>query len=364
MIRERDASLDFIKGICILIVVLCHCVPYEMFPAFISDTFEACFLRSFFCVSGYLYYTKRKNPLNDTLKSKFLSLIIPYIFFSIFAIIWHAVLTFGFGCREISDSYYGINLLYRDIFCAVSGIGIGTLWFLPVLFLTYAIMSIYIKYIHNKLKLIYAVAIWVIVFIALNFIGDYLKNISEQIEGNYSILSKYVFLVYRVMYGSAFALAGFYIRILKEKNICMLPVGLSFLCLSIFAHIFDKIVCFNIFTCLCTVILILWGFKKFKSLNQSKIIKPIIYCGKNSLSIMIYHYIFLLPIEQMILNKIYLFSSLHTYIQGWLLFALNIITTIIMTCFLNKFDIFNFFMGKSGKYKEILQNKLFKEKVS
>ena len=79
---KRDKSIDFIKGIAIFSVVLAHCW-------FISDElFEFIYsfhMPLFFCISGYLFNTKKKY--GELLISKIKTLIIPYILFFVFSFI-------------------------------------------------------------------------------------------------------------------------------------------------------------------------------------------------------------------------------------------------------------------------------------
>ena len=71
-----------------------------------------------------------------------ISLIVPYLVYSLFTIVWHIIICVGFNNTVVSDMFTGWELIYRDLFCMVSGFGIGTLWFLPVLFVCYAVLTI------------------------------------------------------------------------------------------------------------------------------------------------------------------------------------------------------------------------------
>lgn len=75
-LAKRDKSIDFLKGVAIFSVVLGHCW-------FISDElFEFIYsfhMPLFFCISGYLFNTKKKY--GTFLISKIKTLIIPYVLF-------------------------------------------------------------------------------------------------------------------------------------------------------------------------------------------------------------------------------------------------------------------------------------------
>ena len=80
--NKRNMSIDFIKGIAIFTVVLGHCwlLDKEIF-----NFIYAFHMPLFFCISGYLFSTRKQYK--DFLVGKFKNLIMPYIVFFIFSYI-------------------------------------------------------------------------------------------------------------------------------------------------------------------------------------------------------------------------------------------------------------------------------------
>ena len=300
----------------------------------------------------FLFYNKSIDGLKNTIKYKFISLLVSYICFSIVTILWHVVLVFGLGCDKISDTYFGISVIYRDVFCFISGIGIGTLWFLPVLFTVYLLTALYIKYIHNNLKPLYSALLFIFLFFVINIFSNYIQGFSEKIElygGVYSILGKYLFMTHRILYGLAYSLLGYFIGKLKNNYKHYIYIGIGAFIIALLSYVLNIYHLFNAFTCIYFFIFSLKIFDNSKPEKSKKILTPVIFCGKHSLLIMIYHYIILLPLEMMILEKISIYSKLENDLQCWLLFVINLLTTIILVIVSNKLKIIRFFMGKSLK---------------
>ncbi len=80
--NKRNTSIDFIKGIAIFSVVLAHCwlLDREIFHFIYSFHMPL-----FFCISGYLFSTKKRYK--DFLVGKIKNLLIPYVLFFIFSFV-------------------------------------------------------------------------------------------------------------------------------------------------------------------------------------------------------------------------------------------------------------------------------------
>lgn len=345
---QRNYGLDFLKGICILLVVLAHAVSFTRFPDMLHAYISGIFLNVFFVVSGYLLYTTKKLSKTDIkvkIKRKFISLIIPYLIFSILTIFWHIIICVVLGNTEVSAEYFGWNLIARDIFCMVSGIGIGTLWFLPVLFVSYSFLLIISAVMidkNNKFKFIFLGLLFILfatfsqIICNLNFSGNGLIE---------TMISKYINTIYRILYGTAYSILGYLIHIIYDnvKNRICLTIATSSVFFSIIAYIVKCEVCFQCASCLSLSLICIIAFgSKFKN-ELIKIFKPIIFCGQNSLAIMIYHYLFLLPIEKTLIKS--LCSGLAQNTQEWILYIFNLITTLIIVCSLKNNHVHKIMLG-------------------
>jgi hypothetical protein len=76
--------------------------------------------------------------------------------------------------------FTGWELIYRDLFCMVSGIGIGTLWFLPVLFVCYAVLTIIAGTINaghmQKYRYIYLITAFILLVVISIPLGTFYVN--------------------------------------------------------------------------------------------------------------------------------------------------------------------------------------------
>ena len=59
--NRRIIGLDFVKGICIILVVLDHSVIFDSFPVFVGNILRAVFLNGFFAVSGFVLYQNNQK---------------------------------------------------------------------------------------------------------------------------------------------------------------------------------------------------------------------------------------------------------------------------------------------------------------
>lgn len=139
---HRDRSIDYARGFGILLVVAGHSQgPWPLEKAIYSFHMPL-----FFLLSGYLSTT---TPIRELLRSKFRSLIIPYLFACIITFI-------AFGDETWTKSETWTKLLL-GIF---SGGFRGTLefnsplWFLPTLFMTFILHHFTIKFISSKLYIL------------------------------------------------------------------------------------------------------------------------------------------------------------------------------------------------------------------
>ncbi len=308
-LEERDACLDFIKGVCIVLVVLCHSEVFDDLPDIFRILNEAFFLRGFFMVSGWIAYSKFEGRKTQStgITRKFKRLIIPYISFSVLAIVWHIIICVYFKNTYVSDNYIGWDVIFRDLFCFFSGLGIGTLWFLPILFVSYVVVLFIIR--HGPRHMMYGM---LIIFLAISLrVSDI--NV-EPISLTAKIISEYLNTIYRLFDGITYTLLGWIIHykwgfIWSNRRLFVLAsVVVSVLTAVLYVPRYLVIV-------LCTGLFIL--LRSFASVTCIKKLHIVYWLGRNSLAIMIMHYIFLLPVERV-------------FFSGWMLFGVNFFTSILL----------------------------------
>lgn len=147
---KREISLDYIKGILILLVVYGHCLYWfdgnqyssNYFVAKIIYTFHMPF---FIFLSGYFFSNKINNNIYSTIIVRFKRLIIPHFFFNIIMIMpifyfWevygHFITRFSNGTITISSVYHYLTMF----------------WFLWCVFISSIITNIVYIYTKDKKK--------------------------------------------------------------------------------------------------------------------------------------------------------------------------------------------------------------------
>ncbi len=123
--QNRDTSMDVLRGICILFMIMGHIGFGSVFSKYI----HAFHVPIFFVISGYFY---KEGKLAQRIKIRFRSLIVPYIVFGIFHLIVYWAIE-GITFKEVvfgSDSMLFHLLVMNSLPLPIA----GALWFLVALF--------------------------------------------------------------------------------------------------------------------------------------------------------------------------------------------------------------------------------------
>ena len=126
MIRERNNTIDVVKGIGILFVIWGHTVcPIKLYLYIFH-------VPLFFLLSGYFF--NKSNSISGVFIKKIKSLIVPFVFFLFF-------LRLGFILIHLISGSFTVELLlpWKPMY---PGITIGPLWFILSLFVTTMLFSI------------------------------------------------------------------------------------------------------------------------------------------------------------------------------------------------------------------------------
>lgn len=184
----RIKWIDTFKGIMIVLVVIGHATG--LFNSWIYQFHMA----AFFFISGYLSDIENKNGSKDIFK-KFVSILFPYFFFAIASFFINELLnTWGMYEKIVGTPYLGFfssikALLKRgDIYSQY----LGTFWFLSTLF-GVEILHMFLISICNKNKYIYLLCSSV-----LYFCGFYLSF--TKVDCRISIFNVSIILVAQIYY--------------------------------------------------------------------------------------------------------------------------------------------------------------------
>lgn len=142
---NRDLSIDILKGIGILMVVVGH----SGCPATLRTLIYMVHMPLFFMASGYFLKVERLLDVSAFFKSKVKSLYIPFVKYAIPILLLHNLLIrVGIMSTRCGAQYYDLvtamqELILRVVFMEVHGEQLlGTFWFLQALFVSNILLSI------------------------------------------------------------------------------------------------------------------------------------------------------------------------------------------------------------------------------
>lgn len=280
MSTKRISYIDMAKGIGILLVLIGH----SAFPSQNLITWIASFhMPLFFIISGMMFsHTEaEKKDWKQFIKRKAQGILIPYATFSVLSILA--------SCFVDYKSYpeYLIILLIQTM----SFYGIVVLWFLPALFFGETLFYFIKRNTSHKITLVIA-----LVVLALSILGNELYHSHYAFVAGYiDLLTGYVFVVLiRIGFATSFLAIGYYINYLTaEKKLprgVYLLISLVFLVLNIWLGFkngrvdLNQIVFGNyllyFLAAVCGSLCIICFCKALPE------IKPLVFMGKNSLTIM------------------------------------------------------------------------------
>ncbi len=144
MTQGRDNTIDIIKGLGILAVVIGH----SGCPATLRTIIYMVHMPLFFLASGYFLKEERlSNPVNFV-KGKIKSLYVPFIKYAIPVLLLHNLLIhLGIMSTEYGAKYYDLGTLMQELVLRVvflevhSEALLGTYWFIQALFFGYVMLA-------------------------------------------------------------------------------------------------------------------------------------------------------------------------------------------------------------------------------
>ncbi len=291
-LSKRNDSIDFLKGIAIFLVVLAHCWILDREIFFFIYSFH---MPLFFCISGYLFSTRKK--FKDFFISKLKTLIIPYILFFIFSFavsvtILHRELTLVDGLK-----YFFLG----GKFCA--NVCNWPLWYLQLFFIASCLFYFIAKIKYFLIRIIITAILFTSSLPIQQFCNRTFEN--EFVPFALNALCPALF----------FMLVAFEFRRIKDKLIPMFkdvnvkPVvsivsfGLFVLGVLLAAGNSDEIIRLKSYTFLIYSLMIL---QFVVLITQNCHNKYIIYMGRNSLVILGIHRVLLficaeiLPVKELL----------------------------------------------------------------
>lgn len=168
--NNRLPYIDNMKGLCILAITLLH---YEngLFPNWLNTFIGSFMISGFYITNGWLHGLHKGNStlkIKQFFNKRIRSLGIPYLYFS-FIILCFDIIFYIIG-------HIDVQIIYRDLYKSFVLRGIGTLWFLPVIFFGELLFVVTSKYNIQR----YCIPIVLIIWVFLSsFIGCKIELLFE-----------------------------------------------------------------------------------------------------------------------------------------------------------------------------------------
>ncbi len=257
--KKRIAYLDICKAFAVMFVVIGHLLPHNYLFHLITGPIK---MPVFYIISGYFFNSTSKNFHKKTIK-----LLIPFFICSLlyFAIVDN-------NLRSFAD-----QLLY----------GKNYLWFIPSFILTQIIFRVLFKVIKNKKIL----AVLAIILLCLGAILHQYRPfnalcLDTALTG---VFFYYIGFIYKDIEKG---------RLLSNRKIVFVTSALTYALCLVLSYLLFKGETIDFHNCyyynlpLCVALILaesLASFCVFKHFGESKICKPLLLIGENSLFIYLFH---------------------------------------------------------------------------
>lgn len=296
----RVEAIDWMKGLCIISIVLLH-AENGIFPMWLNAAIGMFMITGFYVTSGWVHGLKYGDAVDirTFAKKRLRSLGVPYLWFTLILLVVDVVF--------ILLGHYDFNILLRDIYKSLVLRGIGTLWFLPVLFFGELTFMFFKSKNLNIVGLIVGFGVDLIISFVI-----------EQVEhGLNDIVGSIITAPLLVVKNSATALfvitSTYYISkscACKEVK-AKLPIGILLFIASFFCiyfnvpSLFNESVFISSFVSLILswleplgILVILLHIRK-----SNVVLRYLNYWGRNSIILMVIHYSILLELCMFVCNK-------------------------------------------------------------
>lgn len=298
--KKRSNYIDMVKGLSILTMFFLHFendyihVDYNLFLARSP---------SFYMIVGWLWGLSSNNrTISEHWAKRKKGLVMPYI--------WFSLIFLGLDLVMILLDLYPKMYFFRDVYKTLCLRGIGTLWFLPALLGGEMLFLLLRDRKRNLRTVAYIVCIL--------FIVAYNVWYAVYPEGTVKDILNAPFRVVKdvsdcfVYLSLAYYLSRYYgKKIIGWKSGNTLLFGIVMLLIAFSCMKFalpatsDKIQYALLFLCgnVFAGIGLITTFKAMEDFHL--VIKPLVYCGKNSLAIMAIHYTLLAEIFVLIDSRVF-----------------------------------------------------------
>lgn len=346
---KRRLGIDYLRGVCILIVVFVHTVTFLKTPLRLTMFMEGIFLNGFYIISGYIYASKKhETSIGQQIKRKLIHLGGLYLVLSILGIALQMILSFLDKYHYISAHYSGWGLIGKNLMKVLTLNGVGPLWFLPVLCIA-NIFIIIIQKTGDKCK--YAI---MCVSIVLGIVAhEVIQTYMNTVKGN--LTSQLILLIDRIIMGIIFVCLGYIIGQLLKKYDCsivQLLICIVLIAMIMAVGLWFKLPAHYIFSTLLVLLVAVLIDKLSIHKIIRTIFKPLSYMGEHSMYIMFIHYFIWAPIGFNIIKKDWKDAS---FLINAELFIFVVCLTIITTFIIRKSKCIRHLFGEDKYFERIIE---------
>lgn len=281
---QRAIFLDIAKGLSIWCIVLLH---YEqgLFSPEVNFGIGSFMIALFYVSSGWLSEASSTHyPLRAFVAKRWQQLGVPYV--------WWTAIILGFDLVLLAFGYYDLRYIGQEVYKSVTLRGIGTLWFLPALF----IGEVFWRYVwckrHWAVQLLIAGLLVSYNALYYDISSQHTDSIARLIDAPFRTLSNAAVAALNIATGALFyRYAWPKLRQQSAAIIGLWGIGLYVLFYLVTTQVATSIVPLNIAlhagaTLLAPlgVLLMVYGVQACLWLH------PLAYWGRHSLNLMVTHY--------------------------------------------------------------------------
>lgn len=326
--KERAFYLDAVKGIAILCITFLH-FEEGVIPQWANIWIGLFMISTFYFTSGWVsgIQNKKITP-KELFKKRIKQLGLPYLWFSAIIITFDIIWVFL--------GFMDIQILARDIYKTITLCGIGTLWFLPVLFIGEMIFCTIRNCKHKKEMAITGVLLVLIVsYLYYNIWNEYynLSNVNKLIDAPIRPIAKGIMSWPIIAIGYVFA-KYVWNRTTRLQPFYNMLIGVAILLLSIILVVAPPFHIFYINGFLSNILPAIAFIYIFAVIGYNNLISRFfIFWGVNSLILMCTHFSIFLELFRVVDAKI-----IHSVFYGYttiIYFTITIIFTYPLVALFN-----------------------------
>lgn len=315
--KKRSDAIDMVKGLSIMTLFFLH---FENGGLYIDYNIFLVRSPSFFIVIGWLWgLSSNRRTVKEHWTKRLQGLVKPYIYFSLIFLAYDLFL--------ITLQVIEPHILYRDIYKTLCLRGIGTLWFLPAL-LCGEIIFLYLRTKKSYIKFLYTIIIFAILYMLRNGYENKLVDAPLKVITNACNAYIYISVAYFISkrWGKRIIAMG--------KSRLAITGTILLLCDFFLVNFIGNIGIFGLILGSTLagfgILLLFTAIEDFKP-----IAKPLVYCGKNSLTIMAIHYSILFETARIVDKYILGYEHYHGS-RTLIYFFIAVVLQVLIIEFINR----------------------------